>query len=748
MSISYWDGSDKRAKGANNIKLGHADYNIFAGHRKQMHIQRKMSCEKQLTVLVTCVIVVWCGAAALPGANAQSATFAPSPANVTGPLGNTTAVVMTLGAAVTGGSATFTCSVGNLAGKTVLTVSPTSFTINAGSGTTQQTLTLTSVETSGDASVDVTCSVPAGSSSNYAGQSYSLKATSFVTFAIDFTAAASLGNMGLLIYDGDLTPCVCDYLKDECDPNCCCDSSCTATETVLFTQCDDIVWNQRYVNEHWCNATQYPEIVVKNYDTFLCIETVNTASRGLFFTTPSDATDVSTFASETVYESFYYNASSPTAIQDLAYSYSVPVQTFNNPTYGFLSLPQSFGSASSLCSDLSAALYIVGETVKCTRTASMVASCTSSPMLDWNTYSTNAFPVKSAGNANTTISYSSSFQCATVGSNGALSLGTCASTTLTLSGTTCQNAVLQVNYLFTWSGSSLSAVAVSFVLGNIETSVGVQQQFSTEYRQTSTSTTSKSGNPGYIVGNELLYGALSGSSITRSTSSVLNAYITGTTSLAQTCSGANRGDIAFGYSSSGGCLYPMTVTDFSSCDTVRSAVNTVQSGFVNAVQYVGQRGNADTGTVSDWIAVTNASIPTVTTSDVTGTCSNVLSGVTLEVIYTMAGTKDAPQRKVVGARFVYTYSNWSMSCSSVTCRASSASENFFVSNNVDFIPAKETDFYYSKPSLPTFINSADTDLFYLFRKGYNNDNDESTVVTYTLWTIGILLVSLIACLEY
>ena len=198
---------------------------------------------------------------------------------------------------------------------------------------------------------------------------------------------------------------------------------------------------------------------------------------------------------------------------------------------------------------------------------------------------------------------------------------------------------------------------------------------------------------------------------------------------------------------SGGCLLSLSGTDFNSCDTVRSTVSSIQATFI-AVTHVGTLGNADTSTLSDWLEITNATAPSVTTSDSSGTCSSILSDVTLQIIYTFAGSKDVPQRKIVGARFTYTYSNWSMSCSSVSCQTSSATQNFLVSTHVDFIFSKEEQFAYQTPSLPTFINSADTDIFYVFRQGFNSGADEYSVVTYTLWVIGIAVVSLLACMEH
>ena len=280
----------------------------------------------------------------------------------------------------------------------------------------------------------MTCSVTGGSS-NYANTNFVLKATSFVTFAIDSSKTVT-GDSGLLVYDGDLTPCICDLEEGECDPNCCCDSLCSASETALFFHCSDqIAW--RYVNSHWCNATSFPEIIVEDYESLMCVETSNAGSRGLFFVTPSDVTTSTAFSSEASYESYFYNASSAVTIQDLAYKYSVPVQTYQDPIYGFIAIPQPL--VSSECADLSAGLYLVREKQKCTRSAAVVASCSNSPVLDWNTYDTNAFPVKSTGTGTSTLSYSKEFLCATIDSNGNYVTSSCSAPTVSLSGSTCSN---------------------------------------------------------------------------------------------------------------------------------------------------------------------------------------------------------------------------------------------------------------------------------------------------------------------
>lgn len=292
-------------------------------------------------------------------------------------------------------------------------------------------------------------------------------------------------------------------------------------------------------------------------------------------------------------------------------------------------------------------------------------------------------------------------------------------------------------------------MAVSFTLQDVVSQgcqvVSLQQGGSVHFFQEQSDGSqpeARSGNPGYQNGLPLLVSQcldFDGSGTCSSYGPRVEATVPGIT-MAGTCRRVNssaaeqddaRVPINFGENSMSGCTLSLTRADLAALCRAGADAATGFTGLLAMLPF-GRSGNRWTqiaafGSVptsaqdpADWVQVeelTRTEVPEF--SDSAGaqkasnsTCTGVVTGVDLEVIYSYFGDVQNPQAKIVGARVSHR-----LGVLSFTLEDPSERQSFPFVYSVSFLRAERDDFLLKVPPRPQLPVLLPEDLFYPFTIG-------------------------------
>ncbi|KAL2919940.1 hypothetical protein HK105_200006 [Polyrhizophydium stewartii] len=519
----------------------------------------------------------------------------------------------------------------------------------------------------------------------------------------------------------DIGGCACDIHPGLCDPNCCCDSDCTAGEkTLYFTDCLSSSIGASSALVPLCSQylsivnweSQSGASVFRSSGGALCVVYSNSAVKGSFFDDPGQFVQDSAFATQFSTAAFPASATSYNAdrshILAKAYRYGDPLQVYFPALgiTGFMSLPTAISGSS--CNGNIPAKFMVAETVTCQQTvASPAASC-------------------AAGSVFHMAYYTSGFQ------------------------------IVNVTYTFLYSLSStpvINGVLVDVVLGSYTLAAGtaIAQTFVTKFAPSATfAATSymiRSGVPGYAVGSPVLAGTLTQSG---SASGILHipdpafgitlpvdVAAAGSSSPVQCPSVTNyasRASITFGENSVFGCTLWLDRTALNSgCAALRTQIYTLQTLTASAVTHVGVFGNASVSNVYDWIKIINNPPAAITGSqtitDAADTCSSLLTDFDVQVLYTYYGSSLGPQAAIVGVRFNYVKGQFQWRCLSpadcvnpstyglASATPGSTPQRFRIRSSVSFVRVSTVGTSLYSPPAPRLVAQLPDDIWYPFTLG-------------------------------
>ncbi|KAK3083920.1 hypothetical protein FSP39_005349 [Pinctada imbricata] len=308
--------------------------------------------------------------------------------------------------------------------------------------------------------------------------------------------------------------------------------------------------------------------------------------------------------------------------------------------------------------------------------------------------------------------------------------------TPSISGSTCQNVVLDVRYNFYWSGSDILKLNATVILGDVPLNSDVTQKYSADFNhnfggdplQTSDNYRNvqmafdRSGKPGYAFGKPVLSGSLVLNStnnefwyINTNNSRQLAVWNTGIDGL---CFNAGRRSINFGEDVFSSCNIRLTLEDLNNCTELRKLVINRLNNLMSADR-IGRFGNSNYLDLSHWIEIVREDVTEFCTQsyyqsddvvlsyNLGGLCTNMISGIQIDIMYGESGrvfsrvgqsdrAYNQPIREIIGARISYINSTWQMSCSvgdSGTCNTTGYNEPFPITSTVRFIkvPANTPD---------------------------------------------------------
>ncbi|XP_060064682.1 serine-rich adhesin for platelets-like [Ylistrum balloti] len=253
----------------------------------------------------------------------------------------------------------------------------------------------------------------------------------------------------------------------------------------------------------------------------------------------------------------------------------------------------------------------------------------------------------------------------------------------------CSNTVLEVRYKFLWSGSQILQLNATVIMGNVPVGSVITQKFSTEFIHSFSGNISqddylglgtsfeRSGWPGYDKGKPLFTGSAMTLNdgafyVNQNTSRQHALWSTDVNGL---CYNAGRRPIMFGEDSFTSCDIYLTAADlYGDCEDLRKLlINRLNN--LMAADRIGRFGNNNPYDSSHWVTVQRGNLSYVcerpvnlTDADViaresSGMCTDVVTGINLEIMYAETGKSDyQPIYEVIGAFISYTNITLNLTC--------------------------------------------------------------------------------------
>uniref|UniRef100_A0A4W5PMV4 Tectonic family member 1 n=1 Tax=Hucho hucho TaxID=62062 RepID=A0A4W5PMV4_9TELE len=459
--------------------------------------------------------------------------------------------------------------------------------------------------------------------------------------------------------------CPCDQLKDQCDPNCCCDPDCRQ-ELALFTGCtvktvrgetklcdqDVVTYTISETIDGYAQVQRSVQQEV-NLDVF-CIQSTNYEA-GLSLATPEVPTAGNFDGLYKHFVQFLFgsanNGATTSTVEPLTspgYLYGDVIETEEESGgRGFFRLPAP--SVTAHCSDLNPAAFLREQSNRCMRSLVLELDCTTLQALNMHSYTDPRLLSKKSKDARvvavevTSIVLQSLEGTQTqLNITSDLSLDPLLLVPVASDSAVCINVVLQVGYTVTYSeAGDIVNVTASLVLGAIDRNmVPMEQEFQIAFVQNVDEVAlHSSGNPGYVVGLPLVAGSKTADGIVHSADSRGAFTLLHGSKLSDCLRGPHhRSPVQFGVDMVSGCTLRLDET--ANCSVVSEVVLGVLRG-QSFPQYVASFGNSPPQNPMDWVPIRNQTKPTETQS-----CSIPLS-LHLEVQWTQYGSLVNPQAQIV-----------------------------------------------------------------------------------------------------
>ncbi|KAM9522843.1 tectonic-1-like [Salvelinus alpinus] len=459
--------------------------------------------------------------------------------------------------------------------------------------------------------------------------------------------------------------CPCDQLKDQCDPNCCCDPDCRQ-ELALFTGCtvttvrgepklcgqDVVTYTISETIDGYAQVQRSVQQEV-NLDVF-CIQSTN-YEVGLSLATPEVPTAGNFDGLYKHFVQFLFgsanNGATTSTVEPLTspgYLYGDVIETEEESGgRGFFRLPAP--SVTAHCSDLNPAAFLKEQSNRCMRSLVLEWDCTTLQALNMHSYTDpRLLSKKSEDMRFVAVGVTSIVLLSLEGTQtqlnitGDLSLDPLLLDSVAPDSAVCINVVLQVIYTVTYSeAGDIVNVNASLVLGAIDRNmVPIEQEFQIEFVQNVDQVAlHSSGNPGYVVGLPLLAGSKTADGIVHSADSRGAFTLLHGSKLSDCLRGPHhRSPVLFGVDMVSGCTLRLDET--ANCSVVSEVVLGVLRG-QSFPQYVASFGNSPPQNPMDWVPIRNQTKPTEAQS-----CSIPLS-LHLEVQWTQYGSLVNPQAQIV-----------------------------------------------------------------------------------------------------
>lgn len=497
----------------------------------------------------------------------------------------------------------------------------------------------------------------------------------------------------------------------------------------------------------------------------------NNPSLGSYYTNPSSVSTTEfsglwTSAVEEINGGFPADATTTVTGAEATYRAGDAIRAYYaSPTaVGIASLPVS--AASGVCDYSNPMRYLEDSPVPDGYTChvpitSMAVECATALNADGAV--TNLALAIDPGNAGTPISVGTIRSCPLDTSTGVVGACVGALTAPSWSGTSCDDAVVEVRYYIHHDGAGLlTSWDVDVITVDIDaTSMPTTSTFSVPqtYRVTWVSDATppddsdviarpKGGNPGWVLGAPMVVGSLS--SVGATDDAILTgqfptaAGITiGSAGLDGSCtSGAPGVPVLYGMNTVVGCTLDVSVTDINTaCAALRTNTEsflTLPAGYTHVPAWA----SADYHNNAAWVAMDVETIASGSSGGSGGECTEVIVGVNYEFLTAPLGAVGNAQHRIVGVSVSYEKETVRFSCKSGVCTAASAAttqpvELRWSATFAVLADSATEEVYPAPPALPELPS----DIFYPFSLGPASPSAAPGALTLTLALIVTFVVS-------
>ncbi|XP_014775388.2 tectonic-3 [Octopus bimaculoides] len=566
----------------------------------------------------------------------------------------------------------------------------------------------------------------------------------------------------------DVGPCPCDLTAHGCDVNCCCDSDCSPDDQKAFSHCiafNPIIDDRLCFPENLMTVNVYFKTNVSD-DGILCIYYDNKAERN-FYKNPKLVTTEEMFLEyEKKYSGPSYKVEAPKA---------PPFGNFyksGNSIYilgsdyvaSYFTLPTTL--ASEFCVDDNPAAYLVDKTQQCVRDLkNLDEECEISPRISAYSYfedfkivvtpkvfkesflkmllnKTASSRSKSGNklgfdlyNSKYAIAISNITLCSDSGCFNPSEFSRSANQFAPmLSGSKCMNVVNKVVYHFIHNGTyGIISVRVALNLIDLtQSDLPFTQTFSTEFQELEAEDNAyfkRSGNPGYIRGEPLLAGTKinlpTGRSIINLSSDRTNWLTIPQPSPDGSCSGKSRVPVTFGVDMRSGCFLKLKLSDLSiQCKNLEGMSNIL---WQQNATHVATFGNSPVEFVADWLTIFEQNKPPQPQFEAPDQCTQVVTGMQIQVLYAKVGSINNPQPKIIGVSLTYEKPKTiSLQCNNLICDPTNYDKEYRIElvTSVAFQDVSEPALkYFTRP--PPQEGGLPFDFFYPFYSNGSVKNYES-----------------------
>ncbi|XP_007905978.2 tectonic-2 isoform X2 [Callorhinchus milii] len=498
--------------------------------------------------------------------------------------------------------------------------------------------------------------------------------------------------------------CPCDLQAEACDVRCCCDQDCTADVKRLFSRhCYKGAFggNVTPAFDQLCSARRDGEGggVSPDWFPFLCVDSSsdNSPFLGLFY----HGHTRSWFS-----PGFSFGRSDPAAApRPTSYSQDVPILTHQGEK---LLVPQR--SLNGQCLWDAPVAYLRDFDVHCVSTLRAEA-CPVGPAIGQplsNGQEGAVWPVVTYQTA-TDMSHFLVVRSPVMGfsptaeslfaDGGNLSVPAEEAAALELEpepgDRKCENVTLGVDYVFFWSGATISKVTVLVTTANLSFALPatVTQRFSGRFVNSASGLVPGemlSGNPGYQAGRAVLAGNAKTNG-TRVDKASIRTWKPAGNGL---CASALTSPILFGQDSISGCVLRLNLGTFSNCSILWNLVFENLLSLTPAT-HIARRGNSNYSDLSEWVELFRV-LPLQTAEKgglnktYTGFCTNIPAILNIRFITAVTGAvQGVPQWEILGAEVSFSVETWYLNCgggNAARCDMNSLFvQSFAVGTSVQFI---------------------------------------------------------------
>lgn len=497
--------------------------------------------------------------------------------------------------------------------------------------------------------------------------------------------ALTISSANLSLFFSSESDCSCDLYVQSCDLECCCDSDCSENEVEVFSQCINDVDSsdtRQCIGSNIIFRTSFSHTVSSE---LFCIYTDNYPGRMEFSSLDVISSENDIDSKLAIHSNAWDLATPPHSFNPLQtefYRSGDPIQiSYISGGIGYLSLPSPLNG--ELCHDGNPITYLNELSQECVRYISDDSICSSSSSLNSQIYYQNITLLSSpSSNIKIPITIQTLTCYNLIGQQVSCDIEDPPEPYFDNLKMTCNNIVLKVDYtIFHNTSQGILSAHVNIITGSV--TIGpVVQSFSVKFKfvgvvdNVTDNIVKRSGNPGYIDGQPVIAGVLTGDRIEVEVNSGRWLSLLKQNTMGE-CSDQREG-VKFKDKTHSSCILRVPMLEImSGCSTLGNQTLVLLLGAEPQNNRIAIYGNSDINDISHWVEL----IGVGGAPNHIG-CSSIVTGIQLLIFYSYTGQLNSPQAVITGSEIRYLTQDITTLCTGPTCSHIS----IILDSDVTFIP--------------------------------------------------------------